>query len=110
MAEVGSSDHRWKAEADLEILGSTVVVADAPGGSDLVFDLARDGGPSLYAGNPADRPRVLAGATQNAGLLLPAPDDALITAGDLLIPSILETGDDPDFGNKPDLRVFYRLV
>lgn len=108
-AVVGSSDHRWKAEADLEILGSTVVCAGAPVGADLVFDLERVGDASLYATNPADRPTVIDGATSSAGDMLPPPDDAIILAGQFVLPSITQVGLGLDPGTKPDLRVFYKL-
>lgn len=109
-AVVGSSDHRWKAEADLEILGTTVVCATAPLGADLVFDLERVGDASLYVGNPADRPTIVDGNTESLGAMLAPPADAIVLEGELILPSVLSTGDDPNFGSKPDLRVFYRLL
>lgn len=109
-AIVGSSDHKWKVPFDLEIIGTTVVCAEAPLGADLVFDLELVGSGSMYATNPADRPTVVDGATESAGDMLDPPDIAVLSAGDKVLPSILQTGDDPNPGSKPDLCVFYKLL
>lgn len=107
-AVAGSSDHKWKAEADLEITGWIAVCADSdpPVGADLVYDIARVGGPSLYATNPADRPTIADGQSEGVGA---APGDAVILEGDSVVASILQPGLALP-GSKPDLRVFYKLL
>lgn len=93
----------------MEITGTIAVCADdhPPVGADLVYDVARVGGASLYATNPSDRPRIVDGQSEGGGA---APDDATILEGESVVASILSTGNLLTPGSKPDLRVFYKLL
>lgn len=93
----------------MEITGTIAVCADThpPVGADLIFDVARVGGASLYATNPADRPTIPDGLSEGVGV---APDDATILEGETVVASILSTGNPLTPGAKPDLRVFYKLL
>lgn len=101
---VGATKDQWEAPFNGEITSVAAVMSGAPAGSAVIADLKKNG-TTLYT-TTANRPTILAGATESATEPSPDPDVTTFVAGDTFALDILQIGSGTA-GSSIDITVGY---